>query len=280
MLMRDPLRRHTIDQVKQHAWMQADRPPRLLPAPGQPPQPNSHKQYLDPGLAPDVLEPNEQIIRLMASLGIDSCRTKESLKQQSYDHHAAIYFLLLERLRQHPGGKLMGSMGRPTPGAVRMLSTDSSTCRKMPRRPSTIAETAMRKMGPGPSSEGMPQQTHGQVPGAAAYSGVPNQDPNFWKVHRQGRAKVGQSQTSSVDEGVADMDSSWEPPDFGGSVGTIDHGSSASSGFVQSIASASTASRNDWKWPAAGCSGYSVQTSSDSPRASGSPGESVHGSST
>ena len=98
------------------------------------------------------------------------CLMLQSLKQQSYDHHAAIYFLLLERLRQHPGGKLGGSsIGRQGPGAVRMMSTDSSTCRKMPRRPSTIAETAMRKMGPGPSSECQPGQSKAQqsVAGAA-----------------------------------------------------------------------------------------------------------------
>lgn len=52
---------------------------RLLPAPGHPPSVNlSHKQYLDPSLIPDVpAEPNEQILRLMASLGIDSSRTRE-----------------------------------------------------------------------------------------------------------------------------------------------------------------------------------------------------------
>jgi len=81
MLVRDPTRRYSIDQVKRHRWMQADGPPRLLPAPGHPPPttPNpSHKQYLDPSLIPDPpSEANEQILRLMASLGIDSSRTRE-----------------------------------------------------------------------------------------------------------------------------------------------------------------------------------------------------------
>jgi hypothetical protein len=59
--------------------MQADGPPRLLPSPGYPVLPTANvKQYLDPGLVPDVpIEPNEQILRLMASLGIDSSRTRE-----------------------------------------------------------------------------------------------------------------------------------------------------------------------------------------------------------
>lgn len=79
MLVRDPTKRYTIEQVKRHRWMQLDGPPRLLPAPGHPPSTNlSHKQYLDPSLIPDVpAEPNEQILRLMASLGIDSTRTRE-----------------------------------------------------------------------------------------------------------------------------------------------------------------------------------------------------------
>lgn len=82
------------------------------------------------------------------------------MRQQSYDHHAAIYYLLLERLRQHrPGShRYGGSPGSGPPAAVRMLSTDSSTCRRTPRRPSTIAEHAMRKMVPGPSSEMHPMQ--------------------------------------------------------------------------------------------------------------------------
>lgn len=80
MLVRDPTKRYTIEQVKRHRWMQLDGPPRLLPAPGHPPTATnlSHKQYLDPSLIPDVpAEPNEQILRLMASLGIDSTRTRE-----------------------------------------------------------------------------------------------------------------------------------------------------------------------------------------------------------
>jgi len=79
MLVKDPARRFTIDQVKRHRWMQADGPPRLLPAPGYPAVPPSQtKQYLDPGLVPDPpSEPNEQVLRLMASLGIDSSRTRE-----------------------------------------------------------------------------------------------------------------------------------------------------------------------------------------------------------
>ncbi|XP_021964061.1 probable serine/threonine-protein kinase SIK1B isoform X2 [Folsomia candida] len=282
MLVKDPTRRLSIEQVKRHRWMQADGPPRLLPAPGYPavpPAPSAQtKQYLDPGLIPDPpTEPNDQVLRLMASLGIDSSRTRESLRQQSYDHHAAIYFLLLERLRQHrPGHRYAGSStGGPGHGAVRMMSTDSATCRRAPRRPSTVAEHAMRKMVPGP--DGQPSSSQ-QVP---ANSGVPPAEPVYvgWKGTRP---HVGPSQTSSVDEGVADMDSQWD--DTTGSMASNNmgmgmghsHGSSVSSG----IAAPAVRSRADWKWPARGSSGSSVLISSDMSQASGSPRESVSGSGT
>lgn len=92
MLVRDPTKRYTIEQVKRHRWMQLDGPPRLLPAPGHPPSANlSHKQYLDPSLIPDVpTEPNEQILRLMASLGIDSSRTREVM-------HGNKFILIMSR---------------------------------------------------------------------------------------------------------------------------------------------------------------------------------------
>ena len=37
--------------------------------------------------------------RVMQSLGIDPVRTAESVKNDSYDHHAAIYFLLQDKLQ-------------------------------------------------------------------------------------------------------------------------------------------------------------------------------------
>lgn len=80
------------------------------------------------------------------------------------------------------------------------------------------------------------------------------------------RPHVGPSQTSSVDEGVADMDSQWD--DATGSMASShigmggqghSHGSSVSSG----IAGPAIRSRADWKWPARGSSGSSVLISSD-----------------
>jgi len=68
--------------------MQADGQPRLLPTPGHPlPSTVNPKQYLDPGLVPDIItEPNEQILRLMSSLGIDSSRTREVTQTKKVSH--------------------------------------------------------------------------------------------------------------------------------------------------------------------------------------------------
>ncbi|XP_076381695.1 serine/threonine-protein kinase SIK2 [Megalopta genalis] len=86
MLVLEPLKRYTIPQIKRHRWMagSADTICSMIIT-----RPSS------------IQEPNEQILRLMHSLGINITQTRESLRNSSYDHHTAIYFLLLERLKQH-----------------------------------------------------------------------------------------------------------------------------------------------------------------------------------
>ncbi|XP_032517934.2 serine/threonine-protein kinase SIK2 [Danaus plexippus] len=97
MLVLEPMKRYTIEQIKKHRWM-------------------STEPYTAPSVASDPMrspahvahhsqEPNEQVLRLMQSLGIDPVKTKESLRSNSYDHHAAIYLLLLERLRARAGDR-------------------------------------------------------------------------------------------------------------------------------------------------------------------------------
>ena len=87
MLVRDPAKRYTIKMVRKHMWMQAD----VKAA-------QSAKNYTKPTMkGPTVI--NEQILRVMQSLGIDPVRTAESVKNDSYDHHAAIYFLLQDKLQ-------------------------------------------------------------------------------------------------------------------------------------------------------------------------------------
>jgi serine/threonine-protein kinase SIK2 len=67
MLVLAPEKRFTVEQVKKHRWMVAEGPPRLLPSAN-----------------PPSGEPNEQILRLMQSLGIDAAKTKEVKGQQFF----------------------------------------------------------------------------------------------------------------------------------------------------------------------------------------------------
>ncbi|GBP88298.1 hypothetical protein EVAR_89874_1 [Eumeta japonica] len=113
MLVLEPMKRYTIEQIKKHRWM-ASEP--YAAVTGEPRSPARHH------------EPSEQVLRLMQSLGIDPVKTKESLQSNSYDHHAAIYLLLLERLRARAaGGPGGGERARPS------------------RRPSSVADQAIRE---------------------------------------------------------------------------------------------------------------------------------------
>lgn len=121
MLVLDPSKRYSISQIKRHRWMQLEIPPQV-------------------SMTPTIVSattPNEQILRLMQSLGIDSSKTRESIRAGSYDHHAAIYFLLLEKLRSQLGALDPQSAGRDA----------------QRRRPSSVAEQAMRKIGRANTSE-------------------------------------------------------------------------------------------------------------------------------
>ncbi|CAG4952724.1 unnamed protein product [Colias eurytheme] len=110
MLVLEPMKRYTIEQIKKHRWMAAE--PYAVPAvTADPMRSPAHVAHSN--------EPNEQVLRLMQSLGIDPVKTKESLRSNSYDHHAAIYLLLLERLRARASDR------RPA------------------RRPSNVADTAL-----------------------------------------------------------------------------------------------------------------------------------------
>ncbi|XP_058797166.1 MAP/microtubule affinity-regulating kinase 4-like isoform X2 [Phymastichus coffea] len=119
MLVLEPTKRYTIPQIKRHRWM-AGSSDAVLRTPV-------------PTISPSLQEPNEQILRLMHSLGIDITRIRESLRNNSYDHHAAIYFLLLERLKQHRNRtkeekfKSRGREEMVSRGGKRFSSTSSST---------------------------------------------------------------------------------------------------------------------------------------------------------
>uniref|UniRef100_A0A9L0SRG5 non-specific serine/threonine protein kinase n=1 Tax=Equus caballus TaxID=9796 RepID=A0A9L0SRG5_HORSE len=117
MLVLDPSKRLTIAQIKEHKWM-------LVEVPVQRPTLYPQGQENEPSIG----EFNEQVLRLMHSLGIDQQKTIESLQNKSYNHFAAIYFLLVERLKSHRSS---------FPVEQRLDARQ--------RRPSTIAEQTVAK---------------------------------------------------------------------------------------------------------------------------------------
>lgn len=127
MLVLDPSKRYTINMIKKHPWMQQDGG-----APKQAPPSPVIGQNAKMG------EYNEQILRLMQGMKIDRNKTVEALKKDAYDHYTAIYYLLVERLRQHRSS---------------FPPENRIDIRK--RRPSTIADQAMMHMN---SSQATPVQ--------------------------------------------------------------------------------------------------------------------------
>ncbi|KAM5316096.1 serine/threonine-protein kinase SIK2 [Glossophaga mutica] len=128
MLVLDPSKRLTIAQIKEHKWM-------LIEVPVQRPVLYSQGQENEPSIG----EFNEQVLRLMHSLGIDQQKTIESLQNKSYNHFAAIYYLLVERLKSHRSS---------FPVEQRLDARQ--------RRPSTIAEQTVAKA----QTVGFPVTTH------------------------------------------------------------------------------------------------------------------------
>uniref|UniRef100_A0A674K2C3 non-specific serine/threonine protein kinase n=1 Tax=Terrapene triunguis TaxID=2587831 RepID=A0A674K2C3_9SAUR len=96
MLVVDPTKRITIAQIKQHKWMQAD--PSL--------QQQQSLSFSMQNYNSNLGDYNEQVLGIMQTLGIDRRRTVESLQNSSYNHFAAIYYLLLERLKEYRNNQL------------------------------------------------------------------------------------------------------------------------------------------------------------------------------
>lgn len=72
MLVLDPHRRYTIEQIKHHRWMLIEVMEPISLA--------CDKQNSSAKNGTAITEPNEQILRLMSGLGIDTQKTCDSLK--------------------------------------------------------------------------------------------------------------------------------------------------------------------------------------------------------
>ncbi|XP_029302455.1 LOW QUALITY PROTEIN: serine/threonine-protein kinase SIK2 [Cottoperca gobio] len=132
MLVLDPSKRLSVAQIKEHKWM-------VLYAPVQ--RPVLYQQPLSAEDEAGVGEYSEQVLRLMHSLGIDQHKTVESLQNKSYNHFAAIYYLLVERLKAH-----------------RCSFPVEQRLDPRQRRPSTIAEQTVVKSNSGSAQVGLLSQ--------------------------------------------------------------------------------------------------------------------------
>uniref|UniRef100_A0A4W6D1P8 non-specific serine/threonine protein kinase n=1 Tax=Lates calcarifer TaxID=8187 RepID=A0A4W6D1P8_LATCA len=131
MLVLDPSKRLSVAQIKEHKWMALDVPVQ---------RPVLYQQPLSAEGEAGVGEYSEQVLRLMHSLGIDQHKTIESLQNKSYNHFAAIYYLLVERLKAH-----------------RCSFPVEQRLDARQRRPSTIAEQTVVKVTAGPQVGLLPQ---------------------------------------------------------------------------------------------------------------------------
>ncbi|CAJ0583046.1 unnamed protein product, partial [Mesorhabditis spiculigera] len=87
MLVLDPAKRPTIEQIKKHKWMQQGNVQERIEA-----EVANYEKYT-------YNEPQQQILNLMHGMGVDQSKTKESLRKRQYDNFMAIYLLLFDRWR-------------------------------------------------------------------------------------------------------------------------------------------------------------------------------------
>uniref|UniRef100_A0A8C0YFJ5 non-specific serine/threonine protein kinase n=1 Tax=Cyprinus carpio carpio TaxID=630221 RepID=A0A8C0YFJ5_CYPCA len=131
MLVVDPAKRINVAQIKQHRWMLAD--------------PSAPHQTLSLSLTDynsNLGDYSEPVLSIMQTLGIDRQRTVESLQNSSYNHFSAIYYLLLERVKEHRSQQLSRQCGAwnqrsrtasdSSPPEVIMESSDSFRTSALP----------------------------------------------------------------------------------------------------------------------------------------------------
>uniref|UniRef100_A0A673B018 non-specific serine/threonine protein kinase n=1 Tax=Sphaeramia orbicularis TaxID=375764 RepID=A0A673B018_9TELE len=128
MLVVDPAKRITVAQIKQHRWMLAD--------------PTAAHQTLSHSLTEynsNLGDYSEPVLGIMNTLGIDRQRTIESLQSSSYNHFSAIYYLLLERVREHRAQQLSRQCGN---WSQRPRSTSDSSSPEVRAPPNSIHPTS------------------------------------------------------------------------------------------------------------------------------------------
>ncbi|KAM9299651.1 serine/threonine-protein kinase SIK3 [Gastrophryne carolinensis] len=130
MLVLEPSRRLTMEQICKHKWMchgEQDLDFDRLIAECQHVKIERQREPV-----------NEQILMTMVEMGLDKERTLQSLRTDAYDNYSAIYSLLVERLKRHK------TLGLPNPPS-------------MPRHPSYSASPLQADTGGSAVSMNVPQ---------------------------------------------------------------------------------------------------------------------------
>ncbi|XP_016975460.1 serine/threonine-protein kinase par-1 isoform X2 [Drosophila rhopaloa] len=144
MLVLEPTRRYTIEQIKRHRWMC----PELL----------EHVLIAKYNLGAERqagMEPSEDILRIMAEyVGIGPDKTRASLKKNTYDHVAAIYLLLQDRV-SHKKEQSNGSASGPVAVSV---SSSAAASRMLYKSTKIDQQQPPQQPQPHPHPHPHPQQ--------------------------------------------------------------------------------------------------------------------------
>nr|XP_033773434.1 serine/threonine-protein kinase SIK3 isoform X1 [Geotrypetes seraphini] len=131
MLVLDPSKRLSMDQICKHKWMKlGESDPefdRLI----------TECQHLK---IERQLEPlNEQVLLAMVEIGLDKERTLQSLRTDAYDHYSAIYSLLCDRLKRHKNLRIATppsvprTMSFPSPANVQVEPANNTISMNVPQ---------------------------------------------------------------------------------------------------------------------------------------------------
>ncbi|KAI1885329.1 hypothetical protein AGOR_G00219020 [Albula goreensis] len=156
MLVVDPAKRISIAQIKQHRWMLAD--------------PAAPRQALSLSITDynsNLGDYSEPVLSIMQTLGIDRQRTIESLQNSSYNHFSAIYYLLLERVKEHRSHQLNRQCGG---WSQRPRSTSDSA----PPEVITESTDSFRTAFPFPAKHGPPAHSEMECESSGLFQPTPS----------------------------------------------------------------------------------------------------------
>lgn len=143
MLVRDPKQRYTIEQIRNHEWLRMD--PSVQVTLNMNCDLNSETDSEPEDLEDDERVYNERALRLMENLGIDIPTTKKAINNRVYDHHAAIYYLIVDKLKQHRSSScpeqddVQTQIRRPSSVAHTAIVRSSFTCSTAPALPQAVS---------------------------------------------------------------------------------------------------------------------------------------------